>query len=71
MPKMPELNGLPERMNRTIVERVWSMLAHAKLSKFFWVEALMTITYVINKSPSAPLDEDVPQRMWTGKDVTY
>ena len=36
VPKMPELNGLAERMNRTIMERVRSMLAHAKLSKMFW-----------------------------------
>ena len=47
------------------------MLAHAKLSKTFWVEALMTLTYVINISPSAPLDGDVPQRVWTSKDVLY
>ena len=70
VPKTPELNGLAQRMNQTIMERVWSMLAYAKLSKTL-VEAMMTTTYVINISPSAPLDEDVPQRMWTGKDVTY
>ena len=35
VPKMPELNGLAERMNRTIMERVRSMLAHAKLPKMF------------------------------------
>ena len=69
--KTPDLNGLPERMNRTIMERVRSMLAHAKLSKKFWAEALMTMTYVINKSPSTPLDGDVPQRVWTRKDVSY
>ena len=47
------------------------MLAHAKLSKTLWAEALMTSTYVINRSPSAPLDRDVAQRVWTGKDVSY
>ena len=45
------------------------MLAHAKLSKTFWVEVLRTTTNVINRSPSAPLDGDVPQRVWTGKDI--
>ena len=30
----------------------------------------MTTTYVINRSPSKPLDGDVPQRVWTGKDVS-
>ena len=33
--------------------------------------ALMTETYVINRSPSAPLDGDTPQRVWTGKDISY
>ena len=62
VPKTPELNGLAERMNRTIMERVRSMLAHAKLPKTFWVEALSTTTYMINRSPSVPLDEDTPQK---------
>ena len=30
VPKMPELNGLAERMNRTVMERVRSMFAHVK-----------------------------------------
>ena len=71
VPKMPELNGLAERINRTIMDRVWSMSAHAKLSKIFWVQVLMTTTYVINRSPSENLDGDVPQRVWTDKDVSY
>ena len=71
VPKTPELNGLVERVNCTIRERVRSILAHEMLSKTFWVEALMTTTYVINRSPSAPFDGDVTQRVWTGKDVSY
>ena len=45
------MEWLAERMNRTIMERVQSMLAHGKLSKKFSAEALMTMAYVINKSP--------------------
>ena len=61
MSKTPKQNRLAERMNLTIMERVQSMLAHAKLSKKFWVEVLMTAIYVINRSPSVPLDRDIPQ----------
>ena len=71
MPKTPELNGLAERMNRTIMERVRSMLEHAKLPKTFWAEALSTTTYVINRSPSMPLGGDTPQKVWTRKEVSY
>ena len=60
MLKTLELNGLAERINQTVMERVRSMLAHAKLSKTFWVEALITAMYVIDRSPSAPFDGDMP-----------
>ena len=71
VPKTPELNGMAERMNRTVMERVRCILAHAKLPKTYWAEALKTVVYVINTSPSVPLDGDIPQRVWTGKDVSY
>ena len=47
------------------------MPTHVKLPKTFWAEVLTIATYVINRSPSAPLDGDVPQRVWTGKDISY
>ena len=40
VPKTPEQNGVAERMNRTLVEAVRSMLADAKLPHKFWAEAL-------------------------------
>ena len=43
--KTPQLNGLTERMNRTLVERVRCMLSDSKLSDPFWVEALNTAAY--------------------------
>ena len=65
-PKTLELNGLAKRMNQTIMEMVRRMLAHAKLPKSYWAEAMLTDVYLINKSPSVPLKGDVPQRVWTG-----
>ena len=59
--KMQELNGLAERMYQTVMDRVWSMLAHAKFPKTFWAEAPIKIVYVINRSPLAPFDGDIPQ----------
>ena len=71
MPKIPELDGIVERMSRTVVERVRSMLLHPKLLKSYWAEVMMMTTYLINKSPSIPLDGDVPQRVWIGRNVSY
>ena len=55
----------------TIVERVRCMLSHAKLPKSYWGEALMTAVYLINLSPSYPLQGDVPNRVWYNKHVSY
>ena len=52
VPKTPEQNGVSERMNRTLVEMVRSMLISSDLPKSFWAEALNTATYLRNRSPS-------------------
>ncbi|KAM1487717.1 hypothetical protein ACFX2I_001756 [Malus domestica] len=71
VPGTPQHNGVAERMNRTIMEKVRCMLRTAKLSKQFWGEAVRTACYLINRSPSVPLGLDVPERVWTGNDVSY
>ncbi|KAM1738797.1 hypothetical protein ACFX11_014582 [Malus domestica] len=71
VPGTPQHNGVAERMNRTIMEKVRCMLRTAKLSKQFWGEAVRTACYLINRSPSVPLGLDVPERVWTGNDVPY
>ncbi|CAH9074170.1 unnamed protein product [Cuscuta europaea] len=48
VPRTPQHNGVAERMNRTIMERVRSMLNVAKLPKSFWGEAVNTACYLIN-----------------------
>ena len=58
-------------MNRTIVEKIKCMLRIANLPKSFWSEAVVTACYLINRSPSVPLDFDIPERVWTRKDVSY
>ena len=71
VPGTPQHNGVAERMNRTIMEKVRCMLMTAKLSKQFWGEAVRTACYLINRSPSVPLGFDIPQEIWTGKGTSY
>ena len=40
VPRTPQHNGVAERMNRSIVEKVRCMLSMAKLPKPFWGEAV-------------------------------
>ncbi|GJV58461.1 putative RNA-directed DNA polymerase [Tanacetum coccineum] len=60
-----------ERMNRTLVERVRCLLSHAGLPASFLGEALNTVVHVINLTPCVPWRFDVPDRVWSGKDVSY
>jgi hypothetical protein len=71
VPKTPQHNGVAEGMNITICERMRCMLSHAKLPKSFLGEAMKTAVDLINLSPSVPLNCDFPQRVWTGKDVSF
>ncbi|KAL6346988.1 hypothetical protein AAG906_012239 [Vitis piasezkii] len=71
IPKTPQQNGVAERMNRTICNRIRCMLSHAKLPKSFWGKAMRTTVDLINLSPSYPLEGDIPERIWTEKFVSF
>ncbi|KAL9270074.1 Retrovirus-related Pol polyprotein from transposon TNT 1-94-like protein [Drosera capensis] len=52
--KPSHLNGLAERMNKTLLER-----------------ALSTVVHVLNILPCVPLDFEIPNKVWSGKEVSY
>ena len=62
--KTPQQNGVAERMNRTLVETVRSMLSDSKLPKRFWAEALSTAVYLRNRSPTRAVDGMTPFEAW-------
>ena len=64
VPDSPEMNGLAERMNRTILEKAKCMCAHADLPKSLWAEAASTACYVYNRLPNAPLKCKSPHELW-------
>ena len=67
IPKCPEQNGVAERMNRTLVEMVRSMLADSQLPKLFWAEALATATYLRNRSPTKAVEGKTPYEAICGE----
>ena len=71
VPKTPQLNGVAERMNRTLIEKVRSMLSHACLSRRFWGEAMLSAVQVINLSPSSALNGETPEKVWSGRNKSY
>ena len=68
-PKCPQHNGVAERINRTLVERARSMRIACGLPKVFWVDAIHTATYLVNRSPHKSLDSGLPIESWRGKEA--
>ncbi|KAH9659029.1 hypothetical protein KPL70_023708 [Citrus sinensis] len=66
----PQQNGVAERMNRTILEKVRCMLSNAGLGKEFWAEAVVYACHLINRLPSTAIKGRTPMEMWTGKPAT-
>ncbi|GKU96422.1 hypothetical protein SLEP1_g9661 [Rubroshorea leprosula] len=62
VPSTPQHNDVAERMNHTIVEKVRCMLRMAILPKPLWGEAVNTTVYLINRSPSVPLNFEISEK---------
>ena len=63
----PQQNGVAERMNRTLLEKVRCMLSNAGLGKEFWAEAITYACHLINRLPSAAIGGKTPFEKWYGK----
>ena len=66
-PYTPEQNGVSERLNRTIIEAVRSMLIHSNLPSKFWAEAVQTAVYVQNRVPTSAVRNMTPYECWFGR----
>ena len=63
----PQQNGVVERMNRTLLEKVRCMLSNAGLDKKFWAETVSYASHLVNRLPSAAIGGKTPMEMWSGK----
>ncbi|KAH9669389.1 Integrase catalytic domain-containing protein [Citrus sinensis] len=63
----PQQNGVAERMNRTLLEKVQCILSNAGLDKKFWAEAVSYASHLVNRLPSAAIGGKTPMEMWSGK----
>ena len=73
IPHTPQQNGVAERLNRTLIESVRTMLADSKLPHRFWAEALATSVYLRNRSPTKAVEAMTPYEAWSGAkpDVSF
>ncbi|KAE8703105.1 hypothetical protein F3Y22_tig00110474pilonHSYRG00127 [Hibiscus syriacus] len=66
----PQQNGVAERMNQTLLEKVRCMLSNAGLGKAFWAEAVTYASHLINRLPSSAIGGKTPLEVWSGKPAT-
>ncbi|XP_071741282.1 uncharacterized protein [Rutidosis leptorrhynchoides] len=59
-PYSSQQNGKSERMIRTIINLIRTLLFQAHLPPTFWVEALHMATYLLNLLPSSAINHEVP-----------
>jgi transposase InsO family protein len=60
-------NGLAERTNRTIRERINTLLSDAKLPPSWWTELLETVVYLKLRAPASILQKKTPFEILYGK----
>lgn len=61
-----EQNGVPERLNRTLITLSRAMLLACKLPLKFWQDAATTACYIRNRTPVGP-DGKTPEEAFTGR----
>ena len=73
MPGTPQQNGVAERWNRTIFDKVRALIHHAGLSAGFWEQAADAAVHIYNRTPTRVLGWRTPYELWANKvpDVSY
>ena len=59
----PQQNGVAERKNRHLLEVARSIMFSNNVPKYFWGEAILTATYLINQMPSRVLKFQNPHQV--------
>ncbi|KAJ9546750.1 hypothetical protein OSB04_019293 [Centaurea solstitialis] len=65
-PYTPQMNGVSERRNRTLLDMVRMMMCHSTLPMSFWGHALETAAHILNRAPTKSV-EKTPYEIWKGK----
>jgi len=70
-PYTPEENGVVERKNWHVLETTLALLDTSNVPKIFWVEAIQTSVYLINRHTITINKDDSPYSILFGKLPDY
>jgi hypothetical protein len=70
-PHTHQQNSAVERKHRHIVKMGLALLAHASMPLKYWDDALLTTTYIINRTPKKLLSYDTPLHKLLGTTMNY
>lgn len=60
----PEQNPVSESFNRSLLERTRAIMIDTGLPHHLWGEVVMTVSFLLNLSPSSTLDMNTPHSLW-------
>jgi hypothetical protein len=63
----PQQNGVVERHNQTVVGMARTLLKQRGMSAAFWGEVVVTVIYILNRSPTKALNDRTPYEAWHGR----
>lgn len=66
VPYNPQMNGVAERMNRTLTEKARTILIDSNFDKEMWGEAIYFSAYTCNRSPTSSKSK-TPIELWEGR----
>ena len=67
----PEHNGVSERLNRMIMEKVRAMLHDSGLPKFLWAEAVAHAVYLKNRTWTRTIGDTTPYEILHGRKPNF
>jgi hypothetical protein len=68
---VPEENGIAERCNRTLLEKVRSILTEANIGNEWWSFAVLTACFQFNRTPNASIENYSPFELRYGLRENY
>lgn len=63
----PKQNGVAERLNRTILEKVRAVIVDSSFPKYLWGDAVCCVIYQLNTAPTRALNGKVSANVYNEK----